>query len=148
MVEERELSQREVEAMPELLKVRELLQQGSPSLALEKLVEIVGKTQGGEAVSSIMERGRQEYKRLQEQEEALQRAEEEDVRSVEVIFDFLQGDEVSVAANSILEEAGREHLVIRAWQTGTDAQCKLCKGMVSVKRLEQHYQYWCPELHK
>ena len=80
MVEERELSQREVEAMPELLKVRELLQQGSPSLALEKLVEIVGKTQGGEAVSSIMERGRQEYKRLQEQEEALQRAEEEDVR--------------------------------------------------------------------
>jgi len=80
VVEERELSQREVEAMPELLKVRELLQQGSPSLALEKLVEIVGKTQGGEAVSSIMERGRQEYKRLQEQEEALQRAEEEDVR--------------------------------------------------------------------
>jgi hypothetical protein len=69
VVQERELTEQEVEVLPDLMKVRQLIEEGSASLALEKLVELVGKTQGSQAVHSIMERGRQEYKRLQEQEE-------------------------------------------------------------------------------
>jgi hypothetical protein len=56
--------------------------------------------------------------------------------------------EESPVADSILEETGREHLVMKAWRSGTDAQCTLCNGMVSVARLEQHYEFWCPAIHK
>lgn len=46
VLQERELTQQEVEVMPELMKVRELLAKGDPHLALSTLVGIVGRTQG------------------------------------------------------------------------------------------------------
>lgn len=72
-LETRELSQNEVAAMPDLLKVRELLASGSPALALNKLMEVVGKTQGNAAINAMMEKGRREYKELQEKEEMEER---------------------------------------------------------------------------
>jgi len=120
------LTKNEAEVAPHLIKVRLLLQQGKPSEALDLLMEVVRKTQGDKGVNDIMEKGKQQYSQLCDEEENKEKAEEQH--------------------QSFLELQGKGSIIAGAYNDNSSSICDDCHGLIANSRLESHKLLWCPAI--
>lgn len=48
---------------------------------------------------------------------------------------------------SIIAEQGKEGIIRAAYEDGSSSICTLCGSLISNKRREAHFKYWCISLH-
>jgi len=124
------LTKNEAEVAPLLIKVRLLLQQGKPSEALDLLMDVVRKTQGDKGVNEIMEKGKQQYHKLCDEEK-----------------ENGEGGQIQQEQHqSILELQGKGSIIEGAFNDNSSSICEDCHGLIANKRLESHKLLWCPAI--
>ncbi|KAG2301400.1 hypothetical protein Bca4012_059676 [Brassica carinata] len=138
-----------------LSAARRLVDQCQPSQALQAVVMAM-RTQGGdEAVLHILNRTRELYKRrIQETASVDQLASifaecaitEAQPTTTTDLFGTRERVTADVRGISILEKSGRSQVMLDAFADGSSFICLKCGGLVSVRRRDEHYAYWCSSM--
>lgn len=151
------------DAVAELLALaRQFINQGKPSQALQAVV-IAMRTEGGDAaVFQALHRAREQYRNKIQANAAADQlaslfaecaiAEAQPAKADQSADSALSmNTEPSVATDShqgisILEETGRQQIMLDAFQDGQSYICLQCGGIVSSQRKEEHDMFWCCQI--
>ncbi|GAB2269609.1 hypothetical protein Dimus_004534 [Dionaea muscipula] len=151
----------------QLTRARQLVDQGQPTQALQAIV-IAMKIRGGDdAVYQNLQRARDLYRNklqasadadqlaslfaecaIAEAQPATTRAEGTAAvaSSSPSLAPTVPAPEIEpdvVYGKSILAETGRKQIVLDVFADGSSFVCLECGGLVSVRRRNEHYAYWC-----